>query len=819
MMRATIDYGIDLGTSNSAIAVQDGAIPRLLADEDGRVLLPSAVHVRSDGTLIVGEEALAPRARYPEDTAVEFKRQMGTSEAVVFPSSGRSLTAEELSAELLRTLARRAERLDGDPLRAAVITVPAMFQLAQCEATRCAAERAGIEHAPLLQEPIAAAIAHAGAGFAQDGHWLVYDLGGGTFDVSLVRARAGRLQVLDHDGDNHLGGKDFNRVLARWAAEQVRAGGQLGAFRRTDPALAPAFARLTAEAERARIALSGQDQVQFEVPELARRPDGEPVGLAVAVERGLLESLIAPIIARTIELCRCLLTRNRLTPSGLKGIVLVGGPTRTPALPRIIQAELGLDATHRMDPTTIVAAGAALFASTQKLPATLRAGRKGSTPAGASFDLEYESLTTNPAPLLVGRTQDGDDPSGLTIRVEDERGGYDSGPVAVSAQGTFAISLRLHPGELNVFRIGASRAGAPVAMTPARITILHGLSVAKPPLSQSVGVMRADNSVSWYLRKGAVLPARNTVTHTTTVPLRRGESGDAIHVPLVQGESERADRNKVVGVLRIHAQHIDRDLPAGTEIEVTLAVDEFSRTTAKGYVPLLDRWFDEVARFEAQSKSAEQVGQGLAEQKERLKQLEEKAAELETSGKPPSPVMDDKVREVEDLITEGDRDSVELADQLVRLMTRQLDKAESEARTEGLRRAFARRVEAARPLLEHFGRKDELEAIIREFQAAMDRDDIAVAEAKHELLDHLARHFWMQTIDYWVQLIQFLYQKFQELKLMPLAGPRFQMGMQAANAGNMHELARICMELINLLPREERGKLDVPNEGLVSHVT
>src|SRR5438045_1495264 len=137
-MRATIDFGIDLGTSNSAVAVQDGAAPRLLPGDYGSVLLPSAVHVRGDGSVVVGE----------------------------------------------------------------------------------------------------AAVGASGSGFTRAGHWLVYDLGGGTFDVSLVRSRSGRLQVLDHDGDNHLGGKDFNRVLARWAAERVREEGNLGEFRRTDPALA-----------------------------------------------------------------------------------------------------------------------------------------------------------------------------------------------------------------------------------------------------------------------------------------------------------------------------------------------------------------------------------------------------------------------------------------------------------------------------------------------------------------------------------------------------------------------------------------------------
>ena len=819
-MRATIDYGIDLGTSNSAIAVQDGATPRLLAGDDGTVLLPSAVHLTETGAVVVGEQALRLRLDHPDDTAVEFKRQMGTSQAIPFPASGLRRSAEELSGELLRALAQRAERTDGQPLRAAVITVPAMFQLAQCESTRRAAALAGIEHAPLLQEPIAAAIAHSGSGFTREGHWLVYDFGGGTFDVSLVRSRAGRLQVLDHDGDNHLGGKDFNRVLARWAAERVREDGLLGEFRRTDPALTAAFIRMAAEAERVRVSLSDQDQVTFEVPELARRPDGEPVGFRRTVDRELLESLITPIIMRTTELCKALLARNRMTGSALKGIVLVGGPTRTPALPRIIAAELELEVHHQMDPTTIVAAGAALFASTQKLPAALRPGIEARTSNTVSLELEYESMTTNPAPLLVGRAAQGGGPGGATVRVfrDGRNGEFDSGPVPLSADGAFTVPLALRTGELNVFRIEASRDGAPLETVPFRFSILHGMSVAKPPLSQSVGVMLADNSVCWYLRKGAVLPARNTVTHATVESLKRGESGDAIKVPLVQGESDRADRNKIIGVLCIHAHHIARDLPVGTEIEVTLSVDEFSRTEARGYVPLLDRWFDEIVKFEAEERSVEQVNRSLSEQQERLNLLEKQAAELEGGGAAPASAHVERVSEVESLIAEGDRDSVELADQMIRLMTHQIDRVEAQTRAEAVRIEFEKRVKGARELLEQKGRKHELEALDREFATAIDMGDVSVAEAKRDALAELTQHVWMQTIEYWMGLLQFLYGRFQELNLLALAGPRFQQGVNAGNANDIQGLADVCMELLNLLPREERGKLNVPGDRVVSHV-
>src|SRR5450432_2476581 len=156
---STIDYGIDLGTTNSAIALQEARTGKLLPGDDGDPLLPSAVRVLADGSFEVGSRARLGLHTDPANTAIEFKRLMGTGEKKRFPASGRELTPEELSAEVLRALAARTH----GELRAAVITIPAMFQLPQCDATRRAAALAGIEHAPLLQEPIAAAIAHSGS--------------------------------------------------------------------------------------------------------------------------------------------------------------------------------------------------------------------------------------------------------------------------------------------------------------------------------------------------------------------------------------------------------------------------------------------------------------------------------------------------------------------------------------------------------------------------------------------------------------------------------------------------------------------------------
>ena len=268
-----------------------------------------------------------------------------------------------------------------------------MFQLPQCEATRNAARPAGLAHAPLLQEPIAAAIASIGSAELRDGYWLVYDLGGGTFDVSLLRSRGGRLQVLDHDGDD-LGGKDFDRVLARWMAERVRDDGRLGAFARGDPAHSETHARLRLEAERVRILLSDRESARFSI----RPPDGDAFELVATYDA--LEALMRPALARTVRLCRDILSRNRLEPAALGRLVLVGGPTFTPFLRDFLADELGLEVRHHVDPTLAVVTGAAIYAATQQLPAGIRPAHR---PDVLSAEIAYEAMTNNPRPVIAGK--------------------------------------------------------------------------------------------------------------------------------------------------------------------------------------------------------------------------------------------------------------------------------------------------------------------------------------------------------------------------------------------------------------------------------
>jgi molecular chaperone DnaK len=801
-MRATIDYGIDLGTTNSAIAKQEGLNSEVLVGEEG-LIVPSVVHIDADGLIHVGKAALARSFSDPTNTATEFKRLMGTNNLLSFPSSGREMSPVELSAEVLKYLVGRAESRENGPVEATVITIPAMFQLPQCEATRQASKLAGLKHAPLLQEPIAAAIASVGSADLREGYWLIYDLGGGTFDVSLVRSRDGRLQVLDHDGDNHLGGKDFDRLLARRAAEIVRAEYGLEGFRRTDAALAPAFKRLKAEAERVRIALSNVEHEEFHIEQLTQDGEGRWIEIQFSLEREELESLLRPTISRTLTLCQQMLNRNGLSAAELKRLVLVGGPTLTPYLPRIIESELGLEARHYVDPSQAVTIGAAIYASTQRIPASLR--RNASTKhTSLELELSYEPMTNDARPLVAGKVIGDRVPGDWYIRIHAVTGSFVSEPIPVREDGAFVAKVQLLTSALNVFEMKVSCGDVEIPVEGSRFSIIHGTTIAKPLLSQSVGVVLADNSVRWYLRKGVVLPARETVSHATTISLKRGQSGNAVNVPLIQGESDKGDRNTIVGVLEIRAENLARDLPFGSEVIVTLTVDEYSTTSAEAHVPLLNQTFGEIVKFGIETRSSGEIRQEVKGQRARLAELEKMADELIDS---PDVDVDDRVNLIEELLDEGDADDLNQADQMLQKVTGLIDSLEVKDKESNLVRQFGETIESVRQLLAQGDaeRARQMGALSEEFKNAMERADYKLAETKWKVAQSLEWSLLQEKPEFWRAWFEQLSAAVLQTENAAQARVAIDQGKSAGN--NLHALVQACIELTRLLPHEQQHAL------------
>jgi molecular chaperone HscA len=361
--------GIDLGTTNSLVAfVDERNRPAAVPVEGGRPLLPSAVHYALDGSIEVGSRARALAPAHPADTILSVKRFMGRGPADVRPEDRaiyhfdetgsvvklslnhgkRSVTPIEVSAEILRALRRRAAEALGGPPAGCVITVPAYFDDAQRQATRDAGRLAGLTVLRLLNEPTAAALAY-GLDKRSRGVFAVYDLGGGTFDVSILKLEGGVFEVLATAGDTHLGGDDFDRAVA---ARLLATGLEPPC---SDPG--PAALRGAMEAARElREALTERDEGQVDLDL------GRGLRLRGRLGRAELEELIRPVVERTTGPCRRALADARLEGRPLDGVVLVGGATRTPLVRRHVRDLFGRTPLTDLDPDTVVALGAAVQA-------------------------------------------------------------------------------------------------------------------------------------------------------------------------------------------------------------------------------------------------------------------------------------------------------------------------------------------------------------------------------------------------------------------------------------------------------------------------
>ncbi|MEW5756046.1 MAG: Fe-S protein assembly chaperone HscA [Pseudomonadota bacterium] len=355
--------GIDLGTTNSLVATVRSGLAETLADEDGQHILPSVVRYLSSGEVIVGHRALAGAARDPLNTIASAKRLMGRGIEDVKQLGGRSLyqfiatgsgmpkirtaagdvSPVAVSAEILKVLKARAESALGGELQGAVITVPAYFDEAQRQATKDAATLAGLRVLRLLNEPTAAALAY-GLDRGEEGVVVVYDLGGGTFDVSVLHMHHGVFEVLSTGGDSALGGDDFDHLLAEWIMQQAGI---------SDDAAHTQLRHVMAIARAVKESLSVHEQAAI------RLDQSFGTAWQGQITRGQFNELIEPLVAKTMISCRRALRDAGISPEDIKQVVLVGGSTRVPRVREKVAEFFGRTPLSDIDPDKVVALGAA----------------------------------------------------------------------------------------------------------------------------------------------------------------------------------------------------------------------------------------------------------------------------------------------------------------------------------------------------------------------------------------------------------------------------------------------------------------------------
>jgi molecular chaperone DnaK len=343
--------GIDLGTTNSEIALYRDGRPEILADEQGRKILPSVVGVTETGELLVGEEARNQLLLYPDRTVRSIKRRMGQAETVRM--AGHDYTPQEISAIILKRLKEIGERRLGRPVLKAVITVPAYFSDTQRQATREAGEIAGLEVVRIINEPTAAALVYE-AGQHQGKRILVYDLGGGTFDVSVVRIEEGVVEVISSHGNNHLGGDDFDQKIVAHVLDHLRLKQGVDVYDQPR-----AMARILRAAEAAKRHLSDHPYARIE-EEYLTEVGAKPVHLSLELARDEYEQMIMPFVEETLQAIHSALQAADLTASQVDEILLVGGATRTPMIRRRLLEVFGREPRGEVDADLCVAMGAAI---------------------------------------------------------------------------------------------------------------------------------------------------------------------------------------------------------------------------------------------------------------------------------------------------------------------------------------------------------------------------------------------------------------------------------------------------------------------------
>jgi molecular chaperone DnaK len=343
--------GIDLGTTNSAVCLIRNGKPMMIKDADGQAILPSVVGLDSQGRLLVGQPARNQAILAPERTVRSIKRKMGQDTTVKMGEN--TYTPQEISAIILRTLKERACQVLGHPVTKAVITVPAFFTEQQREATRHAGELAGLEVVRIINEPTAASLIYEAKADHRE-RLLVYDLGGGTFDVSIVQVESGVVEVLSSHGDTQLGGDDFDDLLLNHVCDQFKEQHQLDLRE-----IPTARSRLLQAVEEAKKQLSFEPCVNLQEEFIAER-DGAPLHLKMELYRDKYEQMIEPLLEKTIRCVDDALEDAKLHAKDIDKVILVGGSSRTPMVYHLLETQLSQTPHQEIDPDLCVAMGAAV---------------------------------------------------------------------------------------------------------------------------------------------------------------------------------------------------------------------------------------------------------------------------------------------------------------------------------------------------------------------------------------------------------------------------------------------------------------------------
>lgn len=605
MMPEMINYGIDLGTTNSLIARFDRGTVEVFKNPNGfKETLPSVVGFRND-RILVGEQARTYAERDPKSVASRFKRKMGTAETIKIKALNALKSPVELSAFVLKEL--KSFIRTGENPESVVITIPASFDTVQSNATKEAGFEAGFKEVILLQEPIAASLAFANKESAEDlknSQWIVYDLGGGTFDVALIRIVEGELKVVDHEGDNYLGGGDFDGAIVeniivpelckigRFTDIMAGLKGEAGKYNRL-------WHILLSKAEDAKIELSSRQAAEIDLGTIRdlKDDDGKSLDEVITITRSDLEKTIKPFVEATASMVNSILARNSLRSSDLKFVLMVGGATYSPYVRTRVKEILGIPVNTSIDPTNAIAVGAAYFAATREAKGNNLDRSSTLRPGTLRVRASYSRATREREELFSAKVEG--DTVGRFYRIVRGDGAYDSSLKPLT--GRVVEELPLQPDAFNIFTFSVfDSQNNPVPTDLTVIEIAQGkYSVSGQVLPEDICLVRDDTNnndtkLDPIFKKNTILPAKAKKSVEVGKTITKG-SDEELRIMVVEGPAEHhSTTNKPIGLLLITGKQITRNLLRGTGIDLTFDISESRDLTVHAFLDGTSQDFSQV---------------------------------------------------------------------------------------------------------------------------------------------------------------------------------------------------------------------------------
>lgn len=821
MARQTIDYGIDLGTTNSEIAFIDpGAAPSIVENIYNERITPSAVSHSNKGQLQVGKTAYSYFASHRwedvDNVHIQFKRRMGTDDTFIFPYTGRKYRAEQLSAEILIELRTSVERKRGEKIEAAVVTIPAAFEQPQIAATKKAAELAGFLTCDLLQEPVAAALAYGIRDSGAKGYWLVYDLGGGTFDAALLQLKDGLIRVVNHCGDNYLGGKDIdNAILDRIVLPHIAEEFGLEDFNRGAERWKYAIARVRYFAEAAKIELSKSKVAEFHIDWIWDPIEETKVDLndyEFELTRDVVTPLYQTIFMKSANYIKDLLGQSKISPSAIEKVILVGGPTQFPVIREGLSAELRAPLDFSRDVMTVVAEGAAVFASTRRMTS---AKPVKAAPDSVLIEFDYEPSGADSEPSIGGSAKlgPGRNPELFMIELVNVRSQWRSGKIKLSKNGAFIIPALADKG-LNEYRIELSdQSGNLFSTTPLSLTYnLSGLEVQAKTLMHNISLSNPDGKPFKIFGKGQTLPIKGTAKCQTDHLIKKG-SDDALIIKLFEGNNVRfAARNTPIGHLKVSGKEMPRDLPAGQDVEIKLKLDADGNIQGTAEVMIFNMEEPYQIVWSTQNiyekLQLPQLGQMSEQTLERMAKLRSISTEDSLASEVFLKIeAEDMLAQIEEALqaAQVDKDQASKCHKLLLRLNEMLDEIEDRNKRPELEKKAQRAIEYAKGLVEKKKSTNATQIYQRlcnEIHAALKDPDFYALVQAVERMDEFIYSLLREYPEWWVGGFQFAEENRQSMTDPQKAEKLFSQGRKAIEEQDFESLKASVAQLVNLLPDE-----------------